>query len=277
MKAAAVTIALWTAHAQTITSCGGADDILSNPVFTLTPDPPQPGQPLTIEFSGTTTKQVVKGHSAVDLKISLLGGIVKVPVQTGATFEVAPGFQATDSSFKFGPFTVPEMPAAMGKVAVSGQVEVSDDGGKRVMCVAIDGTFGESGKEEDAAPAEVGLADWSGCGQDSDHLKNPTVTQDDTSFTFTGTLDEDVDSGAAVVDLTVGILSTSVPVQLEVPFALSPAFPAGDLMLKLTQDSAAPVTNDVPVTVTGSVKVNDGKGEEISCVASDPSVMEVQV
>lgn len=277
MKAAAVIIALWTAQAQTITNCGGADDILSNAVITMTPDPPQPGQPFTLEVSGTTTKQMAKGHIGVDLTIKVLGGIVKIPIQTGSSFEVAPGYPATDVSFKFGPLTVPSLPAALGKIGVKGQVDVSDDAGARITCVGIDGSFGVSSKEEqeEVPPAAVGLAGWSFCGQDSDHLKNPTITQNNPGITFTGTLDEDVASGAAVVDMTIGIVGISVPVQLEVPFALSPAVPTGDLMIKLTPDSVTPI--DLPVTVLGSVKVNDGNGEEIACVGADSILEEVQV
>jgi hypothetical protein len=248
-----------TCAAQSVKSCGKAGDLLSNAVFSVSPDPIQKGAPLTITATGTWTTAFTDGNINVDLNIKALG-IINEPVKVTSPFTFSPGFVAGDSKIVIGPFTPPKVP---GTTTVSGTITGTDASGKSAFCVALD--LDASQPPEAVYPIEAGPV-ASNCGKDTDHLKNIKVTQAGGVTTITGTQDEAIASGSVPVDLSVKVSFIKIPVNMNIPFTVSPAMPAGDIKVSVGPSSSGTASN-INVDVEGTVKINDGNSEEIACVS----------
>lgn len=257
-----LTILLATSHAQSVKSCGGPGDHLQNAVFSISPDPIVKGQPVTITATGTLDATFSSGSLNADLTIKALG-IVNEPVKGTVPFSVSPGFPAGPQKVVIGPFSLPSLP---GSVDVQGKVTATAADGKEVLCIALDLSA------VDAAPLTQVAADpVTDCGTDADHLKDRSISTANNVTTVSGTLDESVAGGTVLVDLSVKVSIIKIPINMNIPFTISPAIAAGALKAtfgpvsqQVLQSSALP-----PVDVSGTVKLNDPKSEEIACIAID--------
>ena len=77
--------------AQTVSSCGGSSDILSNAVITTSPSPIDKKKPFTLTIKGSLTKAVTAGNIDVNLNVKALG-IINEPVVSNTDFTYSPGF-----------------------------------------------------------------------------------------------------------------------------------------------------------------------------------------
>jgi len=265
------------AQSQSVKSCGGASDHLKNAVFSVSPDPIDKSKPLTITATGNLDEAMTAGKFDVNLQIKALG-IVNEPVSTSAPFTLAPGIPTGAQKFVIGPFTLPKIP---GSVSVSGNVTAVDGKGEPVFCLALDLNLGSSEENIPSSllpfleyPALPEASPVSDCSADSDHLHNRSLTQAGGVTTVSGDLDEDVSAGTVNVDLNVQVLFIKIPINMNIPFSLSPGLlkgaikatvgPAGSSLL------VAPIDQpEIKVKVTGTVKANDDKSSEIVCLKID--------
>merc|ERR1712187_139845 len=125
-------------------------------------------------------------------------------------------------------------------------------------------------------------------GSDSDHFKIDTVVLDAVSDsdhisnivsdgnTCTMDLDEDLDFVNLGVDISVKApILPAVSVQLtELPIALSPAIPAGQL--KFVGEGSGLAANSV-ITTTGSIQLGDKNGEQLTCIVLGGSESAISV
>merc|ERR1711934_79702 len=264
------TLALTTA--QSVKSCGKPTDILQNATFTSNPDPNKKGSPLTITATGHMTAPFTGATLAADLNIKALG-IINEPVKGSVPLTVSPGLPAGDVKFVIGPFSPPSIP---GSLDITGTVTATDAQGKEIFCVALDMNVfnAEPMPTPEASMAiltRVGTDPVADCGKDSDHLKNRTFSDSGGVITATGDLDETIASGAALVDLKVKVSFFTIPININVPFSLSPVVPSGPFKLTAGPSTTFRMVNspDIKVEVTGTVKVNDAKSEEVICLALD--------
>ncbi|CAK9049882.1 unnamed protein product [Durusdinium trenchii] len=85
---------------------------------------------------------------------------------------------------------------------------------------------------------------------------------------ITGSLDEDLPSIVANVDLTVRALFVKVPLKLQVPVSFSPAISKGDW--KLTVKELTQTTQALnPVKVEGQVVIDDREHQQVTCLSVD--------
>eukprot|EP00658_Telonema_sp_P-2_P085049 TRINITY_DN9602_c0_g1_i1.p2 TRINITY_DN9602_c0_g1~~TRINITY_DN9602_c0_g1_i1.p2 ORF type:complete len:397 (-),score=144.03 TRINITY_DN9602_c0_g1_i1:264-1454(-) len=252
-------LGLTSATAQSVKSCGAAGDILSNAVFTVSPDPISKDQPLTITATGTLTAAVAGGNFDVDLNIKALG-IINEPVKLTSPFTASPGFAAGPVKVTLGPFTLPKIP---GTSTIAGTIKQTDPSGKPIMCVSLNLDVLHPPKETvfpEAAPVV------SSCGKDTDHLKNLTMSSSGGVSTLQGVLDETVTTGAINVDMKVKVSFISIPIQTNIPFSFSPGIPAGPVKATVGPSSSSAASN-INIDVEGTVTVNDGNTQEIACLS----------
>lgn len=259
-------LCLSQALGQSVKSCGGAGDILSNAVFSVSPDPVKKGSALTITGSGTLTAAFVGGNAILDLKVKALG-IINEPISTTEPFTFLPGIAAGDTKVVIGPFTLPKVP---GSVAVSGTVKLTDASGAAVACIALNLSLLDSSETlailSDVAVPTIGVP--TNCGTAADHLKDLNITTDGGVTSVTGTLDEDIGSGSLDVNLKVKVSFISIPLAVNVPFTFSPAIPKGPF--KLSGGSPAQQHESaIKVSVKGDLKLDDSNSEEVFCLHID--------
>ena len=254
--------------AQTVSSCGGSSDILSNAVITTSPSPIDKKKPFTLTIKGSLTKAVTAGNIDVNLNVKALG-IINEPVVSNTDFTYSPGFPQGDVSVSVGPL---QLPSAASTADITGTVKISESDGE-IMCiqfaesssflrgVQIDESFFEEDLVGDGPVA-------SSCGTSSDHLKNVQVGKNGTTTIVSGSLDESLASLTTDVDLTVKASFIKVPIKMSIPVSLTPAIPEGDLKATFTPASSehALESPQISVTVNGQVKANDSNGEEIACL-----------
>jgi len=290
MKLFLLLLAVVGVASQSAKSCGGPNDHLKNAVFSVSPDPIQKGQPLTITATGTLDEVLTAGKLDVNLAIKALG-IVNEPVSTTAPFTLSPGIPTGPQKITIGPFTLPSVP---GGVSVSGNITGVDGSGAPVFCLALDISLGH--EDELASPLPIvdeALASASeaiivatprvggpvtDCSGSSDHLQNRSLSTSGGVVSVSGSLDEEVGAGAVAVDLKVKVSFFSIPINMNIPFTISPGIKAGPIQATIgpAADRSASLLSmvfkpDIKVEVTGTVKVNDAKSSEIVCVSIDSS------
>merc|ERR1711934_830984 len=117
----------------------------------------------------------------------------------------------------------------------------------------------------------------SSCGTSSDHLKNIKVSSAGGVDTLTGTLDEAITAGTVPVDMSVKVSFFKIPIQMNIPFTMSPGIPKGDIKASVGPPSQQ-ANSGINVDVEGTVKVNDGSGGEIACLSvTTPSANRLSV
>jgi len=260
---------LGCAQSQSVTSCGAAGDHFSNVKITLSPDPPELGQPLNFKMEGDLDKALTGGNAIVDLNIKALR-IINEPVNVSSPFTYSPGVVSGHSTITVGPVNLPKL-YLPGGVDVTGTVKITNTKKEPVACIQLDLKVGGA-SDTSALEQAQGMVDGSpvsDCTKASDHMKNFNFSDDTTGMTtITGTLDEDLDTINVAADLSIKIPLVPLPeIKLNVPASISPVVKKGDLKITVGPvASAAPANSGINVTVNGNIKVNDGNTEEIVCL-----------
>merc|ERR1711920_874939 len=236
---------------------------------TLSPDPPQLGQPFKIDIEGDMDEVLSGGNADIDLNVKALG-IINEPVQTSAPFTFSPGAPSGHQSITVGPVNLPKIPLP-GGVAINGTVKLTNTKKEPVSCVKLDMKVGASEADEFGPPAIEESNPVKSCTQASDHMKNFAFSQSASGVTtITGTLDEDLSKMGVAVDLNIKVPIVKLPtIDLTVPLSYSPGIKKGDV--KATFGPSISKLTPTPVSVTGTVKVNDANTEEVVCIEIDSS------
>lgn len=260
------------AAAQSVKSCGGLNDHLKNVVIKLTPDPPVQGGTMTIEASGTLDEVEGAFNSRVDLKIQALG-VVKVSVNGSVPMSISPGAVKGPFSMTIGPFSLPS--GIPGYAVVKGQVHVTNAKNEPIMCIDMDLNVPGMDNEETALTSRVetpALETIASCGKSTDHIPDFTIAASGGVTTMTGTLDEAVTKASIDLDVQLKVLIISLPLKMTIPLAVSDGLINTGAIKATIGPSTIAVSPDVKATVKGTVKMNDGNGEEITCLNIDTVV-----
>jgi len=260
------------AVSQSVKSCGGPNDHLKNPVIKLSPDPPVKGGSLTIQASGTLDEVEGDFSSNVDLNITALG-IVHASVKGGIPLSISPGAVKGPFSLTVGPLTLPSN--VPGSLVLKGQVHVVNGKNEPIMCIDMDLSVGGTDNEEMALTAQVeapALQTITSCGKSTDHIPDFQIATSGGVTTMTGTLDEAVTKASIDLDVKLKVLIISVPLKMTIPLAVSDGLISKGAIKSTIGPSTITVSPDVKATLQGTVKMNDGNGEEITCLNVDTVV-----
>lgn len=255
---------LGLAASQSVSSCGGPKDHLSNVKITLSPDPLSKGTPFTFTMTGSLDEDLVGGALAADLEVKAMGMVDKTVKQT-ITFSLSPGLRKGDQKIVVGPVQLPRDP---GQVVLKGQVRITNTKGEPVSCVLLNldvPLLAEKQTEETPMTAQPLSASL--CSKPTDHLKNIKSSKSGKQTTVTATLDEDLTTVTANLDLTVHALFVHVPLKLSIPITYSPGLQKGDWTIVGSTESDDTGYAAPPVSVTGQVVVNDGQNQEVTCIS----------
>jgi len=257
------------AMAQSVSSCGAAGDHLKDVKITLSPDPIKKGTPWSLSLSGTMDEVLSGGNVNADLSIKALDVINKA-VKVTSPFSVSPGLQAGAQSLTIGPLTLPSLP---GSVVASGTIKITNAKNEPVACVKLDinvpAESSDEATEEAAASheAEVTTPGATVCSQPSDHLKNLAVSSSAGKTTVTGTLDELVSKTALNLALKLKIGWLTHAINMAIPIVYTPGLPKGALQLTVGPKANLEVEEpEIDVSVSGTVKLDDGNAQEIMCL-----------
>jgi len=206
----------------------------------------------------------VGGTADVDLEIKALR-IVDKTVKSESSYTLSPGLVKGAQRLVIGPMTLPQDP---GEASLKGQVSIKNTKGEPVACVALDIQVPLFENEASEIADEVeGIAS---CGTSTDHLKNVSESTSGGVTTVTGSLDEDLSSIMANVDVTLRALFVKVPLKLQIPISFSPAISKGDLKLTVKtvgERSEVEETSKSPVQVQGKVVIDDAKNQQVTCLS----------
>lgn len=227
---------------------------------------------MTIEASGTLDEVITEFNTNVDLNIQALG-VVHVTAKGGMPLSITPGAAKGPFSLTVGPFTLPSN--VPGSAVVKGQIHVVSAKNEAVMCIDLDLNVPGTENKEALAPAKLDsppLTTVTSCGKSTDHMPDFKITTSGGVITTTGTLDEAVTKASIDLDVSVKVLFVKVPLKLKIPFATSPGLINKGPIKTVIGPSTIAVSPDVKATLKGTVKMNDGNGEEITCVNVDAVV-----
>ena len=215
--------------------------------------------------------------SILDLSIEALG-IIHSSATGALPLTITPGAQAGPFGLTIGPIAPPtNIP---GKVVVTGTVHVVNGKGEAVMCLKFDLTIPGAAAEEKGAPLPLVVApvhqpaahegvvgSVSSCGGAADHIKDFAIATSAAGVTtMGGALDEAVSTLSLVVDVKIKVLLIGIPIKMTIPIGLSPGMKPGQIGV-VAGPSAVVLKPSIKSTVTGTIKVNDGNGEELACLA----------
>lgn len=261
--------------AQSVTSCGAADDHLKDFKVSVSPDPIAKGVPFTIDVSGNLDADLSAMNADVDLTLKALD-IIHKTVAASSPVSISPSMVAGPQKLIIGPITLPSIP---GSLEADGTIKITNAKKEPVACIKLALKVPEMTKETAGAVAHVGDAasqksGVSVCNAASDHLHNLAVSSAAGISTITGSLDEAVTKFVANLDLKVSLGFLSQKINMAIPVSYSPGFVKGDL--KITAGPVSQPSSDVSkelidVDVTGTVKINDAASQEIACVSLNPS------
>jgi len=257
---------------QSVKSCGGPNDHLKNPVIKLTPDPPVKGGTLTIEVSGTLDEVEGDFSSNVDMQIVALG-IVHASVKGGIPLTISPGAVAGPFSATVGPFSLPSN--VPGSLSVKGQVHVVNAKSEPIMCIDLDLDVPGADNVETPVPVQVEtppLTAITSCGKPSDHIPDFKIANSGGVITMTGTLDEAVTKATIDLDVSLKVLFISVPLKMSIPLSVSSGLIKKGAIKSTVGPNTIVISPNVKATLKGTMKVNDGNGEEITCLNVDTVV-----
>lgn len=268
LRSALLTLALRDALSQSVKSCGGPNDHLKNPVINLSPDPPTKGGTLTITASGTLDEDMAAANSNVDLSIQALK-VVKVGVTGGFPMSISPGAPKGPFSLTVGPFSLPSN--IPGSAVVKGQIHVVNDKQEPIMCIDLDLTV-PAAETEDAGALQVEAPETiSSCGKGTDHIPDFKLAASGGVTTMTGTLDEAVTKMSVDLDVSLKVLFISLPLKLNIPIEFTPGLVKGPIK-GVVGPSTVAVSPNIKATIKGTMKVNDGNSEEVTCLNLDTIV-----
>lgn len=255
------------AVAQSVQSCGHDSDHLKNVQVALSPDPPVKGQPLTLTLIGTSDEPHTGGTLTADLQVKALD-IIREQVRKTAEYTLSPALQAGPQKIIVGPLSLPsDLP---GSLEVSGTVAIVDSSGEPFACLRLDVAVPVAVEQPPTLLGHEAKRAPTSCGTDADHLKNISVSSAGNTTTVTGNLDEGLTAVSVDLDLKLHALFVSIPLKMDVPISYSPGLPHGDFKVTLTTKSETQPESP-PVKVSGEVKVEDSKGEEVTCIELEPT------
>jgi hypothetical protein len=227
---------------------------------------------LTIEASGTLDEAETTFTSNVDLNIKALG-IVSASVKGGVPMSISPGAVAGPFSLTVGPFSLPSN--VPGSAVVTGQVHVTNGKGEPIMCIDLDLNVPGADDEQalvvpqEEAPA---VSTISSCGKSTDHIPDFQIASSGGVITMSGTLDEAVTKASIDLDVSLKVLIITVPLKMSIPLAVSDGLIQKGAIKSTVGPSTIAVSPNVKATAKGTVKINDGNGEEITCLNVDTVV-----
>jgi len=254
---------------QSVKSCGAATDHVKNVVVTLTPDPPVPGQDITVTIEGDNDGDVSTGSINLDLAVQAMG-VINNKVQVGAPFNFSPTpFKKGDLKIVVGPTPLIKAP---GTTTISGTVKAVNAANEQLFCVDLDlksvSDINTLSLAKESATATGGVTS---CTQDSDHIKNFVLDTSGGKIDVKGQLDEDITTFHVAVDATLKKLFISLPIKLDVPVTFTNPLPKGDFELSLGPMTGG-LSPDPQVSLAGTVKMNDQNSEEVFCLNVDQVV-----
>lgn len=259
---------------QSLSSCGAAGDHFQIKSITVDADAsggPKKGKPFTITAEGTWDEPHVGGHVDVDLNLNALG-VINEPITAATKYDFLPGLAQGDGKVVVGPITFPK--SIPGSFEITGTVKIQNPKGEQALCLNLDLKIPTI--IDDSEP-ELGAASDATCTTPTDHIQNIQSTTDASGVTTT-TMDVDEDLSTVVVS---GDISVKVPIVPaikvtipQIPITLSPAIPSGQL--KFVDYGDETPANDI-IDVTGQVKLADGNGEQLTCIAIEPATAPVTV
>lgn len=256
--------------AQSVKSCGGPNDHVKNVKVTLTPDPPVPGQDITVEIAGDNDADVGSGAFNLDLAVQALG-VINNNVTIGAPFEFKPTpFKQGPLNIKVGPVKLLKTP---GTTTISGTVKAVNAANEPLFCVDLDlksvsdlNTLTLSNESDASNGGGI-----TSCSQPTDHIKNFKLDTTGGKVLVTGQLDEDVTTFQVAVDAVLKKLFITIPVNINIPVTVNNKLEKGDFSL-----SVGPMTGglkpDPKVSLTGTVKMNDQANQEVFCLNVDQTL-----
>lgn len=255
--------------AQSVKSCGGPNDHVKNVVVTLTPDPPVPGEDITVTITGDNDADVGEGSINLDLAVQALG-VINNKVQIDAPFKFNP------TPFKQGPIKIDVGPTqlvkAPGTTTISGQVKAVNAASEPLFCVDLDlKSVSDVNTLELAKESATGSGGVTSCSQPTDHVTNFNLDTTGGKIDVTGQLDEDITTFHVAVDATLKKLFISLPLKLDIPVTCTPGLPHGDFELSLGPMTGG-LSPDPQVSLSGTVKMNDQNNEEVFCLNVDQVV-----
>ena len=89
---------------------------------------------------------------------------------------------------------------------------------------------------------------------------------------MTGTLDEAVTKASIDLDVSLKVLIISLPLKMTIPLAVSDGLIKKGAIRATVGPSSIAVSPDVKATIKGTLKINDGNAEEITCLNVDTVV-----
>jgi len=258
---------------QSVKSCGAAGDHLQNAVVTITPDPPVPGQDITVSITGDLDQTVESGNLNLDLDVQAMG-VINNKVNLGVPFTFKPSpFVQGKLDLKVGPTQLVKAP---GTTTIKGQVKASNTANEQVFCMDLNlVSVSDINTLSLSKESATSTGDVTSCGQPTDHVKNFNLDTSGGKVAVTGQLDEELTTFSVNVDATIKKLFISLPLKLDIPVTTIPGLPKGDFDL-----SVGPMTGglspDPQVSLAGQVKMNDQNKEEVFCLKVD-SVIEKDI
>jgi len=265
---------LAVAAAESISSCGAAGDHLQVKTISLDADAsggPKKGKPFSIVVEGTMDEDHVGGHVDVDLNLDALG-LIKEPITAATKYDFLPGLAKGDVKLNVGPITFPK--SIPGSFEISGTVKIQNPKSEQVACIELALKIPTIIEDE----LDLGEAASADCTTAKDHIKNIVSTTDASGVTTTTM---DVDEDLSIIKLS-GEISVKPPIVPaikvtipEIPINLTPAIPSGQLKFVDYGDESA-ASNDA-IDVTGQVKLADGNGEQLTCIAIESATAAVTV
>lgn len=252
-----------SALAASVSSCGQPSDHFSNVSITLSPDPLSRDTPFTLTITGNLDEDHTGGLLDVDLQVKAMG-IIDKAVQKKISYTLSPGLTKGPTKIVLGPVALPKDP---GEGSFTGVVKVANTKGESVACINLDLQVPLLEKSQIVPQLSV-VEPQESCAKSTDHLKNFQISTSGQVTTITGTLDEDLNAVTANVDLTIQALFVKLPLKLNVPVSISPVIQKGDWKITSQEQSLSGKDNvGGPVKVDGQVVLNDGKGEEVTCIS----------
>lgn len=258
---------------QSITNCGKNSDHLSNVVLKLSPDPVVKGHPFTITMMGTLDEGITAGTVQADVSIKALD-IIHKSVNKKASFTVSPGIQKGNQTLVIGPVSLPKLP---GSFEAAGQIKLVNGKSEPVACINLNiqvPLFDKKVGSEQRGDVQEHMTNetTSLCAQPTDHLKNVKVARSGKDTTFSANLDEDLTKLSVDIDIEIQELFVKIPVKTTIPVSYTPGLKQG----AWTADAKDISTGTQQLLLSapkahGTVKINDGAGEEVTCINVDSS------
>lgn len=272
---------------KSLTNCGAASDHLQNVCIQLSPDPIEKGKPFTLTLSGDLDADLDGGHFNADLDVKALDGIIDEKITKAAPFTISPAAKKGNQQIVIGPVSLPTDIPASGHVA--GKVSITNSKGEPVTCVSLNlevpGAYSSmettlQALNETAFVASADGPKVSDCSQPSDHMKHFSSSTSGGVWQGTGTFDEDITKVDLDVDVKLHKLFVNIPLKLTIPVSYSPGIPKGDFKVTTGPEDAELSSGRAfaAIDISGTVKANDGTGQEIACakIENSKEVAEIQ-